>query len=151
MKLEVADKNVVKVMTLSNNLVFIYRFQNHNRMNDSWKMCFLLKYSLWKLQLELWNTNHKLLNWTLFNSAMFTDNWLSCRYHFMPAMLMLLLLLILRVGVLRIWNLPKKSHLCLNLFEFHLQVVLLSLLCWCQISNHLHKCLYGWLYLHQGT
>ena len=28
-------------------------------------MCFLLKYGSWKLQLELWNTNHKLLNWTL--------------------------------------------------------------------------------------
>ena len=32
---------------------------------DLWNMCFLLKYGLWKFQLELWNTNHEWLNQTL--------------------------------------------------------------------------------------
>ena len=32
---------------------------------DSWNLCFLLKYISWKLQLESWNTNHKLLNRTV--------------------------------------------------------------------------------------
>ena len=32
---------------------------------DSWNMFFLLKYDLWKLQLESWNTNHESLNRTL--------------------------------------------------------------------------------------
>ena len=66
MMLKIVDKNVFKIMTLSNNLVLFCRFQGHNlTLYDSQNMCFLLKYSLWKLQLELWNTNHKPLNQTV--------------------------------------------------------------------------------------
>ena len=45
-----------------------YLFKDHNLVflpYDSWNMCFLLKYDLWKLQLESWNMNHESLDWTL--------------------------------------------------------------------------------------
>ena len=64
----VDDRNVFNVMALSHHSVLICRFQDHNLVLVSlcsWKMCFLLKYGIQKLQLELWNTNHEPLNRTL--------------------------------------------------------------------------------------
>ena len=64
----VDDRNIFKVMALSHHSVLICRFQEHNLVLVSlcsWKMCFLLKYGIQKLQLELWNTNHEPLNRTL--------------------------------------------------------------------------------------
>ena len=69
MMLEIVDKSVYKIMTLSNNLVFICRFQGHNLVFCSLHMireiCFLLNHDLWKLQLDSSNTKHKSLNRTL--------------------------------------------------------------------------------------
>ena len=66
--LQLGDKNVFEIMTLADNLVLIYRFQDDNLVLCSLNtFCeiFLLEYGPWKLQLESWNTNHELLNQTL--------------------------------------------------------------------------------------
>ena len=54
---------------MSNNLVPSCRFKAHNLpfcpLYMIHEICFLQKYDSWKLQLELWNTNHKSLDRTL--------------------------------------------------------------------------------------
>ena len=55
--LEIFDKNAFEIMTTSNNLVNICRFQDSNFMFYSLylicEICFLLQYGSGKLQLEL--------------------------------------------------------------------------------------------------
>ena len=69
MMLEIVDKSAFEAMTMPDNLILICRFRGCNLVFCSLymihKICFLLKYDLWKLQQESWNTNPKSLNRTL--------------------------------------------------------------------------------------
>ena len=83
MMLDIVVKNILKVITVSNNLVFICRFYNH--IFDWWNMHFQLKNGLWKLQVESWNANHELLKWTLekvisMNYGSSTSSWKPWRW-----------------------------------------------------------------------
>ena len=66
MVLEIINKDVFEIMTLSNNFVLICWFQSHVLLTlyDLWNMCFLLKYGFWELQVESWNMNQEFLNQT---------------------------------------------------------------------------------------
>ena len=65
----VIERNIFKIMTLLNNLVLIWNLSHYNRVFCSFytfrEICFLMKHSSCKLQLESWNMNRKPLNQTL--------------------------------------------------------------------------------------
>ena len=134
-------------MTSQNNLVLFCRFKAHSLefswLCMIWNFCFLGKYGLWKLQLELWNMSHKLLNRTLLKKK-------TCLTHtrkklfslFSIHFLLLLYLLLLKqarkgcrcMNTCARW---KSPNLNMELFEIkdHLQVLVLILSKFQQINQ----------------